>query len=118
MSTTPAGSAPRPGPHVFGQHVSPGTATSAVSAYAQSEGDRAHAARSNAPEQPGTVAGAADPTGSPHQLADLPPTGEPRVDECMARLAELAGRPVAEQVAEFGEIHQTLQDTLATVDDA
>lgn len=36
----------------------------------------------------------------------------------MARLAELAGRPVAEQVAEFGEIHQTLQDTLATVDDA
>ncbi len=36
----------------------------------------------------------------------------------MARLTDLAGLPVADQVAEFGEIHQTLQDTLATVDDA
>ena len=45
-------------------------------------------------------------------------TGEPRVDEAMAVLADLAGRPPAEQVAGYEAIHRALQDTLATVDDA
>lgn len=45
-------------------------------------------------------------------------TGEARVDAAMALLHDLVGRPVAEQVAGYEEIHRALQDTLATVDDA
>ncbi|MWA00262.1 hypothetical protein F8568_007725 [Actinomadura sp. LD22] len=41
------------------------------------------------------------------------PTGDPRVDEAVARLGELAGRPVAEHVEIFEDVHQRLQDLLA-----
>ncbi|MBO2462428.1 hypothetical protein [Actinomadura violacea] len=41
------------------------------------------------------------------------PTGDPRVDEVLARLGELPGRPVAEHVEIFADVHQRLQDLLA-----
>ncbi|HEU5027003.1 MAG TPA: hypothetical protein VFV01_18945 [Spirillospora sp.] len=41
------------------------------------------------------------------------PTGDPRVDEAVARLGELAGRPVPEHVEIFEDVHQRLQDLLA-----
>ncbi|MDL4820335.1 hypothetical protein [Actinomadura opuntiae] len=41
------------------------------------------------------------------------PTGDPRVDEVVARLGELAGRPVPEHVEIFEDVHQRLQDLLA-----
>jgi hypothetical protein len=40
------------------------------------------------------------------------------VDEVMGRLERLRGLPVGEQVGEYEGIHQSLQDTLATVDEA
>jgi hypothetical protein len=41
------------------------------------------------------------------------PTGDPRVDEAVARLADLAGRPVPGHVEIFEGVHQRLQDLLA-----
>jgi hypothetical protein len=40
------------------------------------------------------------------------------VDEAMRRLATVDRLPVSEQVGEYEEIHRSLQDTLATVDEA
>lgn len=41
------------------------------------------------------------------------PTGDPRVDAAVARLGELGGRPVAEHVEIFEDVHQRLQELLA-----
>jgi hypothetical protein len=65
---------------------------------------------------------AADPAGSrvPVSTGDggLEPTGEPRVDEALAVLEELTSRPAGDQVAGYEQVHRSLQDVLATVDDA
>jgi hypothetical protein len=45
-------------------------------------------------------------------------TGDARVDQAMGRLERLGALPVGQQVAEYEEIHRSLQDTLATVDEA
>jgi hypothetical protein len=42
----------------------------------------------------------------------VPPTGDPRVDEALGRLSELAGLPVTEHPAVFGHIHQRLAEVL------
>ncbi|RFS84080.1 hypothetical protein D0T12_18095 [Actinomadura spongiicola] len=44
------------------------------------------------------------------------PTGDPRVDAAVARLTELAGRPVPEHVEIFEAVHQRLQELLASAD--
>ncbi|GAA4227432.1 hypothetical protein GCM10022254_15130 [Actinomadura meridiana] len=44
------------------------------------------------------------------------PTGDPRVDAAVARLAELGGRPVAEHVEIFEDVHQRLQELLAAAE--
>ncbi|NDU71020.1 hypothetical protein GWI34_00050 [Actinomadura sp. DSM 109109] len=41
------------------------------------------------------------------------PTGDPRVDAAVARLAELGGRPVSAHVEVFEDVHQRLQELLA-----
>lgn len=41
------------------------------------------------------------------------PTGDERVDRLVSRLGELAGRPVAEHVAVYADLHQGLQEILA-----
>jgi hypothetical protein len=43
-------------------------------------------------------------------------TGEPRVDAALARLGELAGRPVTEHRAVFDDVHRRLRDVLGELD--
>jgi hypothetical protein len=66
-------------------------------------------------------AGAPRPAGTPepdHEPVGEPPeTGDPRVDEAIAGLAGISGRPPAEHVAVYEEVHRRLQDTLADLDD-
>jgi|SRR5580658_8702303 hypothetical protein len=45
-----------------------------------------------------------------------PATGEPRVDAALARLDELAGRPVTEHRAIFEDVHRRLRDVLGELD--
>lgn len=43
-------------------------------------------------------------------------TGEPRVDAALARLDELAGRPVTEHRPIFEDVHRRLRDVLGELD--
>jgi hypothetical protein len=43
-------------------------------------------------------------------------TGEPRVDAALARLDELAGRPVTEHRAVFEDVHRRLREVLGELD--
>jgi hypothetical protein len=43
-------------------------------------------------------------------------TGEPRVDAALARLDELAGRPVTEHRSVFEDVHRRLRDVLGELD--
>jgi hypothetical protein len=45
-----------------------------------------------------------------------PATGEPRVDAALARLDELAGRPVTEHRAVFDDVHRRLREVLGELD--
>ena len=45
-----------------------------------------------------------------------PASGEPRVDAALARLDELAGRPVTEHRAIFEDVHRRLRDVLGELD--
>jgi hypothetical protein len=45
-----------------------------------------------------------------------PATGEPRVDAALARLDELAGRPVTEHRAVFEDVHRRLREVLGELD--
>ncbi len=45
-----------------------------------------------------------------------PATGEPRVDAALARLDELAGRPVTEHRAIFEDVHRRLREVLGELD--
>jgi hypothetical protein len=57
------------------------------------------------------------PGAVPGQLAEpRPATGEPRVDAALARLDELAGRPVTEHRAVFEDVHRRLRDVLGELD--
>jgi hypothetical protein len=55
---------------------------------------------------------ALDPVGP----GQRPATGEPRVDAALARLDELAGRPVTEHRAIFEDVHRRLRDVLGELD--
>ena len=46
-------------------------------------------------------------------MATLPITGEPRVDDAMARLTDLANLPVHEHVEVFEDVQRRLHETLA-----
>jgi hypothetical protein len=46
-------------------------------------------------------------------MSTLPLTGEPRVDDAMARLADLVSLPVSEHVGVFEDVQRRLHDTLA-----
>jgi len=52
-----------------------------------------------------------------HESGGLrPSTGEPRVDAALARLDDLAGRPVTEHRAVFEDVHRRLRDVLGELD--
>jgi hypothetical protein len=59
---------------------------------------------------PGKLGGPGQPGGQ------RPATGEPRVDAALARLDELAGRPVTEHRAIFEDVHRRLRDVLGELD--
>ncbi|TDC56496.1 hypothetical protein E1281_07005 [Actinomadura sp. KC345] len=46
----------------------------------------------------------------------LAPTGDRRVDAVVARLGELGARPVPEHVEIYEDVHQRLQELLASAD--
>lgn len=46
------------------------------------------------------------------------PTGDPRVDAVLARLGDLAGRPVPEHVEVFEDVHRSLQELLISAESA
>ena len=48
--------------------------------------------------------------------ADLPETGDPRVDEVLSGLAGIENLPTTEHVAVYDEVHRGLQDALANLD--
>ena len=46
-------------------------------------------------------------------MSTLPVTGEPRVDDALGRLTDLAALPVDEHVGVFEDVQRRLHDTLA-----
>jgi hypothetical protein len=50
--------------------------------------------------------------------ADLPPTGDDRVDEAVAGLSRLPGMPADEHVAVLEEVHGRLRDILGELAEA
>ena len=48
--------------------------------------------------------------------ADVPETGEPRVDAVVAGLSGIENLPTAEHVGVYDEVHRGLQDALANLD--
>jgi hypothetical protein len=81
-------------------------------------GDAREARAWDVADDPGPVAwnegesGALDPDGP----GQRPATGEPRVDAALARLDELASRPVTEHRAIFEDVHRRLRDVLGELD--
>ncbi len=53
--------------------------------------------------------------GSPDQIGD-PPTGDPRVDAALIRLADVAHSPVDEHVSIYDDVHRRLQHALTDLD--
>ncbi len=49
-------------------------------------------------------------------FVDIEPTGEPRVDAALARLAELDEQPTVAHVEIYDAVHRGLQDALADLD--
>jgi hypothetical protein len=50
-------------------------------------------------------------------VAQLSPTGDARVDDAVARLNRLKGRPADEHVAVLEEVHGRLRDILGELDE-
>ena len=81
---------------------------------------------------PGSAAGPAPAANGPHGMAGpvaaegargpvaVPrprvSTGDPRVDDAVARLDDLAGLPVAEHLAVFEYVHERLTEALGDLD--
>jgi hypothetical protein len=68
------------------------------------------------PDEPGGPGEPEEPGKSGELDGQRPATGEPRVDAALARLDELAGRPVTEHRAIFEEVHRRLRDVLGELD--
>ena len=54
---------------------------------------------------------AVDSGPAPVALSALPVTGEPRVDDALARLTDLGALPVEEHVGVFEDVQRRLHDT-------
>lgn len=50
------------------------------------------------------------------ELPALPQTGDPRVDDALARLHELEALPVEEHLPVYRDVHRRLHETLADLD--
>jgi hypothetical protein len=75
----------------------------------------------DSPDGPVSIDGTAD-SGRPAALRRpvvpraRPSTGDPRVDDAVARLDNLAGLPVAEHLAVFEYVHERLTEALGDLD--
>ncbi|MFA1537561.1 hypothetical protein [Actinomadura monticuli] len=79
--------------------------------------DAPHDASQDAPQPPRPAEEPEEPEAAEPDFpaASLPgPTGDPRVDAAVARLAELGGRPVSEHVELYEDVHRGLQELLAS----
>ena len=65
---------------------------------------------------PRPAAPASPPAGQPAPAGAQPSTGDTRVDEAVARLADLAELPVAEHPAVFDYVHERLTEALGDLD--
>jgi len=65
---------------------------------------------------PWPAATAGSPAGQPGPAGPRPSTGDTRVDEAVARLADLAELPVAEHPAVFDYVHERLTEALGDLD--
>jgi hypothetical protein len=54
---------------------------------------------------------------TPRPAAELPPTGDDRVDEAVAGLSRLPGAPAEEHVAVLEEVHGRLRDILGELNE-
>jgi len=68
------------------------------------------------PDDPGELDEPGEPGDPGKPGGTRPATGEPRVDAALARLDELAGRPVTEHRAIFEDVHRRLRDVLGELD--
>ncbi|GAA3781511.1 hypothetical protein GCM10022225_82410 [Plantactinospora mayteni] len=66
---------------------------------------------------PGSAAGRSDPVGNPTG-PDGGGSGHPAVDAVLQAMANAANLPPADQIAQYEAAHQTLRETLATIDQA
>jgi hypothetical protein len=86
--------------------------------------DDAAARQAEFPDDAAAVTDAAAPDSGPGAVGlegpwpagHRPSTGEPRVDAALARLDDLAGRPVTEHRAVFEDVHRRLRDVLGELD--
>ncbi len=53
---------------------------------------------------------------APGSVSPVPPTGDPRVDDAVARLDDLAGLPITEHLAVFEYVHERLTEALGDLD--
>jgi hypothetical protein len=65
---------------------------------------------------PGAATPAGTPAGGPQAAGTRPSTGDDRVDEAVARLADLAELPVAEHPGVFEYVHERLTEALGELD--
>lgn len=53
---------------------------------------------------------------APGSVSPVLPTGDPRVDDAVARLDDLAGLPITEHLAVFEYVHERLTEALGDLD--
>jgi hypothetical protein len=53
---------------------------------------------------------------APGSVSPAPSTGDPRVDDAVARLDDLAGLPITEHLAVFEYVHERLTEALGDLD--
>jgi hypothetical protein len=81
----------------------------------ESTSDHAPSPADIAPGSAGTPQ-PATPAGQPAPAVARPSTGDTRVDEAVARLADLTELPVAEHPAVFEYVHERLTEALGDLD--
>lgn len=66
----------------------------------------------------GEPPGRADDDEDDGTVTGPPRTGQPAVDAALAALAAAAGQPPAEQIDAYESTHQTLRQTLSTIEES
>ena len=94
----------------------PGPAPSRADIAPAAPGSPSSLGAAGAPGMPRPAAPAGSPAGQPAPAGTRPSTGDTRVDEAVARLANLTELPVAEHPAVFEYVHERLTEALGDLD--